>query len=323
MWPALRNGLLTLSAGGITPLAPEQHLVRAAAWMTGVGVLLTVAISASTLSRLVVVKDPKDHLDNYSPEALETSRHLWWRVFYVRVVAASPLVIALITIVGICCPRVFEAPIVLSACYEVFAIWCFYWMVTSFIGNSPDEVLAALAKFPPQKLWSPCSVPRVFGPGDMFATKVLLWQYIFVWLLLAVLEACERLPMRFLVFRSLTFGLFLYGICTLMLPAHTCLVSRKVHLKFFVMKGVVIVSACAFRFSQNAAVHNLNRDRNLILNTADPHLQPDDSSHAAMYVAVQWAAGFTAVLVVPFALVGQFAFSADDFKDEFPVKHIA
>lgn len=290
-----------LDAAGYEALDDQVHL-RGIALVAATCVAL---ISAPCLWRLARIS------------ADEVPADVWWRRPAAIMAAALPLMLTLLRCSVLMWPRSLPVTMIVAACVECFAIWCFYQLVLSFLGATEADVVGALASCLPCRMWvappfGPCvplvgSEPRTPGPDDFFIVQCCVWQFVCLFPFIAIVEEITHEPAYMIALtlaRFATFFTLLYGIMALVFAAHDLLRDRWCHTKFWALKSIMVVSMVSFRLClRYAMTHSAG-----LGTTFDEQL----------LLAAQQSAVVTALCAVPTAAVALMVFTPDDL--EHPLK---
>jgi hypothetical protein len=236
------------------------------------------------------------------------------RVRQVRTVAAVPLTIVAFKFAAMVAPRIWKLLFLLAAGYEVFAFWTLVQLLLGMVAPSFDEAVQELAALSDTKMWAvpplaccfkSCASPRPPRREDLLVIRGLVWQFIIFVPMVAVAEMAEELPERvhkiLPKLEALSLVTAMFGIFALLEATHEVLTERRTHAKFWVVKGTFIANLASFRIAC-AFVQNDVRVGNMC--------------YTSETVATAWSGLFAAVVSVPLALLGTYAYPQEDLIDK-------
>lgn len=271
--------------------------------IAGVCLLVTSIISIRQLCRLSAPQAAGPAIPN--------------RVRQTRTVVAVPLVIAAFKFASLVAPRIWKLLFLVAAVYEVFAFWSLMQLILGFVAASFDEVVEVLSELADAKMWAvlpftyvfrPCVQPRAPRRQDLLVIRSLVWQFVVIVPLVAAAEITETSFLPHLAhellpkLEAVSLGLAMFGIFSLLEATHTPLEDRRTHAKFWTVKGTFIANMFTFRVSC-ALLHD--------------DVKVGGNCYTSETVATAWSGLIAAVLTVPLALLGVYAYPEDDLNKKY------
>lgn len=234
-----------------------------------------------------------------------------------RVIAAVPMVIAILKLLAIIGPRLWKLMYLVAAVYEVLAFWCFMQVILMLVVRKDDwsdeevvDVLGQSSESP--KMWATpplaccfqaCVSPREVRERDLNMVRVLMWQFICVAPLVALAEMSEmfeKFEKHLSRIETLSLVLAVYGLFSLLEATHHALEEQHSHAKFWTIKGTFLANTALFRL---ASTFVLDDER-------VGHI-----CYSSGALAAAWAGMFTATLAAPLAVLSRHSFPPEDWGD--------
>jgi len=183
------------------------------------------------------------------------------------VIAASPLYVSCLKLLAVLAPRFWHPAFVCITIYEVIAFWLLFRLLLGFIDESEEAVLNVLSRFPPIRPWAvppffcglisaPCTTPRVPCQWDLQVCKALLLQFSLLAPAVSLSEMLADNERSARMLGLLEIGsllLAVYALFVTMNMTHVVLQERRLHHKFWSLKGTIMLNMFVFRIASIVA----------------------------------------------------------------------
>jgi hypothetical protein len=258
------------------------------------GFMVTAMFSVPTLVRLILAAKGQD-----------TAGHRNSRLVVLLVPASAPLLIASLKMITVLAPRVWKLMNIVAAMTEGLAFWCFFKLLLSFIGGPSGDVGAALARCSPSRIWGCCMSPRVPGLQDVGISRALIIQFVGVVVVMSFVELddvwAEHRRRVISWLDTLSLVLCVIAEIALIRAAHEPLQGRRIHAKFWTMKGLFVANTMSSRVMSFSIVEDS---------------QVGDLCWTAETLRAAYSGAVTTAVAALTAILAGFSFMPSDVADD-------